>query len=183
MSKLFIPVLLGTTREGRKSEAAAKYIEKLLNQREEVESVLVDPRELNLPGDGHEPKDAGYGAVISKADAFFIVTPEYNHSFPGSLKRMLDSEYPNYKHKPVALAGVSSGPWGGIRTIQSLIPVLRKLGMVMMANDVMVTNSDSAFDDKGNPTDEHVTSGANAAIDELVILAKALQGTRTSASV
>ncbi len=179
MSKLFIPVLLGTSREGRRSKAAAKYIEKLLKERNGVESVMVDPRELNLPGDGHEPKDPKYNEIIRRADAFFIVTPEYNHSFPGSLKRMLDSEYPSYKYKPVAIAGVSSGGWGGIRAIQSLVPVLRQLGMVLMATDVMVTNSETAFDENGNPTNEHLESGANAAIDELILLAQTLKPIHT----
>ncbi len=178
MSKLFIPVLLGTSREGRRSEAVARYIEKLLNERENVETTLVDPREMNLPGDGHEPKDPKYREITKRADGFVIVTPEYNHSFPGSLKRMLDSEYENYKHKPVALVGVSSGGWGGTRAVQSLLPVVRKLGMIMMATDIYVTNVDDAFDEQGNPTNEHLESGAKAVLDELMLLAETLKPLR-----
>jgi len=178
MTKLFIPVLLGTVREGRTSEAAAKYIEKILSSQEEVETVLVDPRELDLPGDGSDIKDSKYSEITKRADAFVIVTPEYNHSFPGSLKRMLDSEYPNYKHKPVALVGVSSGAWGGIRAIQSLLPAVRKLGMVMIATDIYITNSENAFDEQGNPTNEHLESGAKAVLDELMLLAETLKPLR-----
>ncbi len=175
MSKLFIPVLLGTSREGRRSEAVAKYIEKLLNEREGVSTTIVDPRELDLPGDGREAEDLKYKEITKNADAFFIVTPEYNHSFPGSLKRMLDSEFSNYKYKPVAIAGVSSGNWGGTRAIQSLVPVLKTLSMVMMSRDVMVTNSREAFDKEGNPTDQHLKPGVNAVIDELLLLATTLR--------
>lgn len=179
MSKLFIPVLLGTIREGRRSEAAAKYIERRLSQREDVETVLVDPRELNLPGDGSDAKDPRYSDITKRADAFFIVTPEYNHSFPSSLKRMLDSEYPNYKHKPVAIAGVSSGPWGGIRAVESLLPTLRALGLILIQIDVLVTNSKEAFDNEGNPTNEHLETSVDTVIDELVLLAKSLQSARS----
>lgn len=178
MSKLFIPVLLGTVREGRTSEAVAMYIEDQLAKRENVESVLVDPRELDLPGDGSDAKDPMYGDITKRADAFFIVTPEYNHSFPGSLKRMLDSEYPNYKHKPVAVAGVSSGPWGGIRAVQSLMLALRKLGLVLLQEDVHVAHSKEAFDKQGNPTNKHLASSVNKVIDELILLAEVLQTAR-----
>ena len=178
MSKLFIPVLLGTIRQGRKSEAVAKYIESELAKRDGVETIAVDPRELNLPGDGSDAKDPKYSDITKRADAFFVVTPEYNHSFPGSLKRMLDSEYPNYKYKPVAVAGVSSGAWGGIRAVQSLMPALRKFGLVLLQEDVHVTHSNEAFDEQGNPTNEHLESSVNKTIDELILLATALQSVR-----
>src|SRR5689334_836008 len=98
MEKLFIPVLLGTTRPKRESIKAAKLVASVGKTIEEIEIQLVDPSEYNFPFDGNDPenKDPRYSELTKRADGFFIVTPEYNHSFPGSLKRMLDSELQNY---------------------------------------------------------------------------------------
>jgi len=89
------------------------------------------------------------GEITAKADAFFIVTPEYNHSFPGSLKRMLDSELANYNHKPVALAGCSDGNWGGVRAVESLVPAVRETGLVVLSWDVYFPWIQNIFDDSG----------------------------------
>jgi NAD(P)H-dependent FMN reductase len=111
MEKLFIPILLGTTRPKRQSVKVAKLVEEIGFTIPEIEVKLIDPLDYNFPFDGNdeENKDHRYTKITGQADAFFIVTPEYNHSFPGTLKRMLDSELSNYIHKPVAIAGVSNG--------------------------------------------------------------------------
>jgi NAD(P)H-dependent FMN reductase len=62
--------------------------------------------------------------------------PEYNHSFPGLLKHVLDTNLKEYIHKAVGVCGVSAGPFGGARMIESLLPVLRELGLVTIFWDV-----------------------------------------------
>lgn len=177
MSDLRIPVLLGTTREKRRSSRPAKFIVDYLNKREGVTSELVDPKELSFPGDGNDPegKDPKYTEITINADGFVIVVPEYNHSFPGSLKRMLDSELKNYIHKPVNFVGVSSGGFGGVRAIESLVPVVRELGMVATFADIMVKGSNDAFDDNNQPTDSEFVKRLDKAIDELVWYARTLK--------
>lgn len=177
MDELFIPVLLGTTREGRKSEAVASYIKSVIESRDGVTTELIDPRDLKFEGDGNNEgaNDPRYTDITARADGFIIVVPEYNHSFPGSLKRMLDSELKNYIHKPAGLVGVSAGGWGGIRAIQSLVPVLRELGMAVTFSDVMVTNSYKAFDEEGQPTNDHLVSSVEKLLDELIWYAKTLK--------
>ena len=97
MEKLFIPILLGTTRPKRQSLLAAQLVAKVGKSIPEITVKLVDPADYHFPFDGNdnEHKDPSYSQLTQKADAFFIVTPEYNHSFPGTLKRMLDSELKN----------------------------------------------------------------------------------------
>ena len=97
MSKLTVAVLAGTTREKRESIKAARYVADFGKTLASADIVLVDPKDFQFAGDGNDPegKDPRYSEITKKADAFFIVTPEYNHSFPGSLKRMLDSELEN----------------------------------------------------------------------------------------
>ncbi|MEO5950107.1 MAG: NAD(P)H-dependent oxidoreductase [Candidatus Saccharimonadales bacterium] len=154
--KLTIAVLGGTTRVQRESIKAAHYVAEFGRQLQGVDIIFVDPKDLNLPGDGNDPeaKDPKYSEITAKADAFFIVTPEYNHSFPGSLKRMLDSELGNYNHKPVALAGASNGNWGGIRAVESLVPAIRETGLVVLSWDVYFPYVQNIFNEDGSIKDE-----------------------------
>lgn len=148
---LTIAVLGGTTREQRESIKAARYVAGFGAKLPGVEIIFVDPKEFNFPGDGNDPegKDPRYSEITARADAFFIVTPEYNHSFPGSLKRMLDSELANYNHKPVAIAGASNGNWGGVRAVEQLCLAIRELGLVVMSWDVYFPRVQDTFDDDG----------------------------------
>lgn len=146
-----IAVLIGTTREKRESVKAARYIAEFGRTIDNVEIILVDPKEYDFAGDGNDPegKDLRYTDITARADAFFVVTPEYNHSFPGSLKRMLDSELANYNHKPVAFAGVSNGNWGGVRAVEALVPAIRETGLVVMSWDVYFPYVQNMFDERG----------------------------------
>lgn len=177
MATLFIPILAGTTRPDRKSIHAAKLIFEVSKEYKEIESVLVDPTEFTFPGDGNDPegKDPRYTDITKRADAFFIVTPEYNHSIPGSLKRMLDSELENYVHKPVAIAGVSKGPWGGVRAIESLVPMVREMGMVATFTDVQFPKINDLFDKHGTLQDNAQIPRIKKAFDELLWMTKALK--------
>ncbi len=174
---LNIVVIAGTTRKQRQSINAARFIAEVGSSLEGVSTVLVDPVTLNLPGDGNDPegKDPVYSEITAKADAFFIIVPEYNHSFPGSLKRVLDSELQNYIHKPVALAGVSAGPWGGIRAVESLVPVVRELGLVVTHADVYFPKIQEVFDPEGNLLNEYYKGSVERAFGELVWMARALK--------
>ena len=147
---LTIAVLAGTTRVQRESIKAAKFVAEIGRQQPGVEIIFVDPKDFTFPGDGNDPegKDPRYSEITAKADAFFIVTPEYNHSFPGSLKRMLDSELQTYNHKPVALAGCSNGNWGGTRAVESLVPAIRETGLVVMSWDVFFPYVQNKFDEQ-----------------------------------
>lgn len=174
--KLTIAVLAGTTRVQRRSINAAKWVADFMSAQPNVEIILVDPEDFNFPGDGNDPegKDPRYGEITAKADAFFIVTPEYNHSFPGSLKRMLDSELQNYNHKPVGFAGVSDGNWGGTRAIESLVPAVRETGLVVLSWDIYFPWVQNIFDESGNMKQEYVeryTKNLQKLYDELVWMA------------
>lgn len=155
--KITLAVLGGTTREKRESIKAARYIAEVAGRQEGVEVIFVDPKDFNFPGDGNDPegKDPRYTAIVEKADAFFIVTPEYNHSFPGSLKRMLDSELALYNHKPVAFAGASDGNWGGVRAVEALLTAVRETGLVAMSWDVYFPYVNKMFNEDGSIQEEH----------------------------
>jgi NAD(P)H-dependent FMN reductase len=177
MDTLFIPVLLGTTRPHRLSENVVKLIVKVGQTIPEIRIQLIDPLEYSFPFDGNDPenKDPRYSKLTAEADGFFIVTPEYNHSFPGSLKRMLDSELQNYIHKPVAFAGVSNGIFGGARAIESLIPTVREMGMAVTFSDVYFPQAQNIFDESGNIKDEGYVKRIVRAYTELIWMARSLK--------
>lgn len=157
MDGITIAVLAGTTRARRESIKAARYIADFARRLDGVEVIFVDPVDFNFPGDGNDPegKDPRYTAIVEKADAFFIVTPEYNHSFPGSLKRMLDSELRRYNHKPVAFAGASNGNWGGVRAVEALLTAIRETGLVTLSWDVYFPYVQNIFTEDGSIKDEY----------------------------
>lgn len=178
-----IAVLAGTTRQQRMSIHAAHWIAEFGRQLPGVEIIFVDPMEFNFPGDGNDPesKDPRYTEITAKADAFFVVTPEYNHSFPGSLKRMLDSELANYNHKPIAFAGCSDGNWGGTRAIESLVPAVRETGLVALSWDVYFPWIQKIFDESGNMTPESAeryTKSVKKLYNELIWMAQLFKAGR-----
>jgi NAD(P)H-dependent FMN reductase len=180
---LVIAVLGGTTRVQRESIQAARYIADFASRRAGVEVLFVDPKDFTFPGDGNDPegKDPKYTEIVSRADAFFIVTPEYNHSFPGSLKRMLDSELELYNHKPVAFAGASSGNWGGVRAVESLLTAVRETGLVAMSWDVYFPRVQDIFDESGHMKEEHTEryeAQLGKLFDELLMFARLLKTVR-----
>ncbi|AFY53049.1 putative flavoprotein [Rivularia sp. PCC 7116] len=156
MSNIFIPVILSTTREGRMSEPVAKFVCEQVQKWNGVETELIDIRQLKFPMDdaGESIKDAQFSATCQRADGFIIVVPEYNHSFPGILKHVLDTNLKEYIHKAVGICGVSAGPFGGARVIQSLLPVMRELGLVTTFYDLNFGGVNNLFDDSGKLLDE-----------------------------
>jgi NAD(P)H-dependent FMN reductase len=177
MRPLQIAVLEGTTRARRESVHAAKLVAEVGREQKGVEIIYVDPVDFHFEGDGNDPegKDPRYTDITAKADAFFIVTPEYNHSIPGSLKRMLDSELANYIHKPVAFAGVSSSRWGGVRAIEALVVTVREMGMAATFTDVHFPNVATLFDDEGELVDPLYRHLVQKSYDELIWMARALK--------
>lgn len=182
MEKYTIAVIEGTSRPGRESIHAARLVADIGRKREDTEIIFVDPDAFAFEKDGNndELKIPEYTAITEKADAFFIVTPEYNHGYPGGLKRMLDSEFGNYKHKPVALAGVSDGPWGGVRVIEHLVPSLRKMGFILLQYDVHFPNVNDVFNDAGELQDQKYINRVEKIYDELLWMTKTLKAAKNA---
>src|SRR3954453_2922437 len=98
---LYLPVLLGTVRQGRASANAARFVTDRLAARSGVETELIDIATLLLRTDdaGEATKDPDPAAKLTRADGLILVSPEYNHSFPGLLKHVLDAYLKEYIHK------------------------------------------------------------------------------------
>ena len=183
---LFIPVILGTVRKGRASENVAKFVFEQVTKREGVETEFIDIRELNFPNDdaGEQIKNPQFSATCARADGLVLIVPEYNHGYPGMLKHVLDSNLKEYIHKAVGICGVSAGGFGGVRVIESLLPVMRELGLVTIFWDGNFSGAQQLFDADGKIKDEatHVKR-MDKFLGELIWMSKVLRHGRENISL
>ena len=184
MSDLFLPMLLGTNRTLRKSVFAAHWLLGEMQQRPEIETRLFDVAEFALPHDdyGQEIKEQfpEWRDAIIRADGLVIVTPEYNHGYPGALKAVLDLLLREYIHKAVAFVGVSAGPWGGTRVIEALLPTARELGLAVTFTDLNFPRIERVFDAEGKLLDPLFEKRAADFLDELMWLSRVLKWGRAN---
>jgi NAD(P)H-dependent FMN reductase len=183
--KLFIPVILGTTRQGRQSENVAKFLTEQVGLRDGIETELIDIREIPLShvDAGQHIKDPGFSATCMRADAFIIVAPEYNHGYPGLLKHVLDTNLKEYIHKAVGICGVSAGPFGGTRVIQNMLPVMRELGLMTIFWDGNFSNVQNIFDASGELIEQAWIRRLDKFLKELIWMAKVLRYGRENVSL
>ncbi|MEQ1645603.1 MAG: NAD(P)H-dependent oxidoreductase [Pyrinomonadaceae bacterium] len=178
-NKLFLPLILGTTRKERKSENVANWLLSKMQERDDIETQVFDVRDFDIPRDNYGTELGAdfpeWRDAIVRADGLVIVTPEYNHGYPGSLKSVLDLLLKEYIHKAVAFVGVSAGPWGGTRVIESMVPMVRELGLTPTFTDLNFPSVGQTFDDAGNLLDETYQKRSGAFLDELVWMATTLR--------
>lgn len=184
MSELSLPILLGTNRKLRKSEFVARWLLGEMQKRPEIQTRLFDVAEFALPHDdyGQGLKDSfpEWRDAIIHADGLVIVTPEYNHGYPGSLKAVLDLLLQEYIHKAVAFVGVSAGPWGGTRVIEAMLPMARELGLAVTFTDLNFPHVQRTFDEHGKLLDLAFEKRAAAFLDELVWMSRVLKWGRAN---
>jgi len=184
MSELFLPMLLGTNRKLRKSELAARWLLGEMQKRPEIETHLFDVAEFALPRDdyGQEIKEQfpEWRDAIIRADGLVIVTPEYNHGYPGPLKAVLDLLLREYVHKAVAFVGVAAGPWGGTRVIEALVLTARELGLAVSFTDLNFPKIHRVFDAEGKLLEPAFEKRAADFLDELVWMSRVLKWGRAN---
>jgi NAD(P)H-dependent FMN reductase len=166
---LYVPIILGTARKGRQSENAAVFV---LEKAKEYgfETELLDVRDYRIKAtDNTEnlPEAKKLEPKIFKADAIIIVSPEYNHSYPGELKMMLDMLYLQFRNKPVGICGVSSGVLGGARMVEVLRLSCLAFHMVPVGEAVYFSKIKDLFDENGRITDSSFHKKVEKFFDEL----------------
>lgn len=187
---LNIPIILGSVREGRKSEAPARHVlEKV--KAAGYATQLVDFKEIPLPFYNAptvpvvfyktkypDPNAQKWSDIARAADAFIIVSPEYNHGIPGVLKNALDWGYLEFEKKPFGLVGVSNGTVAGARMIEAIRLTIENFGSVAMRETVMIGPIEKYFDDTGKLLDESLNKKIDGLINSLVWWAEALKKAR-----
>jgi NAD(P)H-dependent FMN reductase len=179
VDKLLLPVLLGTNRKQRSSVHPAKWLVAEMEKRPEIETRLFDAADFAFPHDDYGQAIKGlfpeWRDTIIKADGLVIVTPEYNHGYPGVLKAVLDLLLKEYIHKAVAFVGVSYGPWGGTRVIEAMVTMVRELGLAVTFTDLNFPKVQKTFDTEGKLLDPAYEKRVKEFLDELVWMSSALR--------
>jgi NAD(P)H-dependent FMN reductase len=128
---MYIPVVLGTGREGRNSERVAKFVLRILKEKG-FETELVDVRDFESARTvakwAPDETSERWREIVKKSDKIFLVTPEYNFSFPGELKILFDRLMDDYNDKEIFVGSVSAGPFAGVRVVEELKHYLTSLG-------------------------------------------------------
>jgi NAD(P)H-dependent FMN reductase len=177
---MYIPVILGTARQGRQSEKAARF---MLQKAQEagLESEIIDVRDYRLEATDKTEKSPSARRLAKKAgraDGFIIVSPEYNHGYPGELKMMLDMLSSQYANKPVGICAVSSGALGGARMVEQLRLVCLTFHMVPTGEAVHFSKVLELFDEEGRLLGRTQHEQAERLLDELIRYARALKAER-----
>lgn len=187
-SHLKIAVILGSTRDGRFGPAVATWVLDHIAQRDDMTADLIDLVEtplptvfpvLGQPPATQEAKDllAAVSPRLAAADAFVIVTPEYNHSFPAALKNAIDWHGREWHAKPVGF--VSYGAFSaGLRAVEQLRLVLAELHAVTIRDGVGFQRAWEQFDGDGKAADPAADTAAKIMLDQLAWWAHALREAR-----
>ena len=184
---LRVAAIVASTREGRLADAVAAWFLGVAAARADLEVETIDLALTPLPGRLPErhPRRGGYGndvapfaARIARAEAFVLITPEYNHGYPGALKNALDLVDSEWRAKPVAFVSYG-GVAGGVRAVEQLRQVAVELHMAPLRDAVAVPMARRAF--AGGvllDPDGRIADDAARMLDRLVWWGRALAAAR-----
>ncbi|MEV8017714.1 NAD(P)H-dependent oxidoreductase [Streptomyces sp. NPDC086554] len=185
---LQIAVVIGSTREGRFAPVVTRWLTGHLDRRDDMKADVVDLAETELPtalpafggplAPGTEEALAVVSPRLDAADAFVFVTPEYNHSFPASLKNAIDWHGKEWHGKPIAFVSYG-GLSGGLRAVEQLRVVMAELNAMTIRNTVSFHNAYGKFGEDGTVDDPAVDTAADALLDQLAWWAHALRDAKS----
>jgi NAD(P)H-dependent FMN reductase len=184
-------VLIGSVREGRFGPVVASWIADRARDHGAFEVDVVDLADFEIPlvlpaespkfaGSAY-PRPAGMAdltARLDAADGFVVVTPEYNHSYPASLKAAIDWHFWQWTAKPVAFVSYG-GAAGGRHAVLHLENVLTELHAVTIRDGLSFPNYFTTFEDD-QPLDPQATDYAKAMLTQLAWWTTALRQARTT---
>jgi len=157
-----VSIISSSIREGRKSHNVALYFQNYLTENKLATSEIIDLKAYNFPIFAGTIKTLikpaenvlDFAGKIKSSDGVIIVTPEYNGGYPASLKNAIDLLYDEWKHKPVAIATVSSGPFAGSQVLVALQFTLWKMMAWTIPAQFSVPTVDKAYDETGKALDK-----------------------------
>lgn len=194
MSKL--EIIIGSTRPTRAADLVAPWVIERARAHGAFEVEVLDLRDWPLPMFGEhagtigditdptysEPTVRRWNTKIKEADAFLVITPEYNHSVPGVLKNAIDNVFVSYglRNKPLASVGYSGGTVGGARAIEHLAHIAVEAEAVPLRNSVLMAHVREAMGENGRPKDPRSEAALQIALDDLAWWSKALEAARAA---
>lgn len=183
-----LKIIIASTRPGRKGPAIASWILEIAKKHPDFDVELLDLAEINLPfldepnhprlHQYHHEHTKNWSRIITAADAFIFVTPEYNYGYPATLKNALDFLFIEWNYKPVAFVSYG-GIAGGTRAVQMLKQVVTTLKMVPLVESVNIPFFAKHIDSQGQfIADDTMNKTANDMLLELSNWTKGLAGMR-----
>ncbi|WP_121353696.1 NADPH-dependent FMN reductase [Flavisolibacter nicotianae] len=160
-----IALLSSSVRIGRNSHRVALYLKQYVTEHSLGTVDLIDLNEYQFPVFDErlrfmkDPPAAvlQFAERITKADGVIIVTPEYNGGYPAALKNAIDLLYPEWKRKPIGIATVSAGAFGGSQVGPSLAFLFLKIGALVTPAVFRVPKVQDAYNKDGVPVDKETT--------------------------
>jgi NAD(P)H-dependent FMN reductase len=178
---LKVTLVIGSNRHGRFGPVVADWLLAHLRARADLLPRVVDVAETAaLPTTLARAPEATSALTditpkLATADAFVVLTPEYNHSFPAGLKNLIDWHFTEWQAKPVALVSYG-GLAGGLRAVEHLRQVFAELHAVTVRDTVSFHNAHASFDDEGRLGDPTAAdAAAKSMLDQLVWWGRALR--------
>lgn len=158
--KVRLAIIIGSIRTDRFCPTPARWIAEHARRRPDLDVDLIDLADAEVPpvlgGDSHdEPvpsQVAALGERLAAAEAFILVTPVYNRSFPGSVKNAIDWFYAEWQLKPIGFISYG-GTFGGVESINALRTVFAEFDAVALADAITFPNFWETFDDDSRPVD------------------------------
>ncbi|WP_119731709.1 NADPH-dependent FMN reductase [Thermomonospora amylolytica] len=179
-----LAIIIASTRKGRRGPTVARWFAGRARAYSGVGIDLIDLADTGIPAVApdftDEPPETvrALGERLARAEAFAVVTPEYNHSFPASLKTMIDWYHAEWRAKPVGFVSYG-GLAGGLRAVEHLRQVFAELHATTVRDTVSFHNVGERFGDDGEPTDpEGCNAAAKVLLDQLVWWGRALRDAR-----
>ncbi|SFN58874.1 MULTISPECIES: NADPH-dependent FMN reductase [unclassified Streptomyces] len=168
---LKIGVLIGSVRTGRFADKISQWFISEIGKRENMEThvidlsepALVDELKLTLDPSGAPDGVPSLAQRIGGMDGFVVITPEYNHGYPASLKLAIDYVYSEWRAKPVGFVSYG-GMAGGLRAVEQLRQVFAELHAVTLRDTVSFHMAWEKFDEDGRPHDAVGATKASAVL-------------------
>ncbi|MFI8324526.1 NADPH-dependent FMN reductase [Streptomyces sp. NPDC085529] len=185
-TQLRLALIVGSTRTGRFGPTVAGWFADRVRDHTAFDVEVIDLADLRLPpalpafGADPGPLAEELGSRLARADAFTVVTPEYNHSFPAPLKDVIDRFRTPWHAKPVGFVSYG-GMSGGLRAVEQLRLVFAELHAVTVRDQVSFHNVWECFDTEGRP--HHPSAAETAAkqlLDQLAWWGRVLHTARTT---
>ncbi|MFJ9034963.1 NADPH-dependent FMN reductase [Streptomyces sp. NPDC102406] len=181
---LRVAIVIGSTRDGRLAPTVgAWFTEQARTHAPGTHFDVIDLTDLSLPDNHpgwdhvHTPEQAELAARVDAADAYVIVTPEYNHSFPAHLKHFIDLHRTEWQAKPVGFVSYG-GLGGGLRAVEQLRLVFAELHAVTVRDGVSFHRVTADHFTEDGP--QGATEAAKVLLDQLDWWAQALRTARSA---
>ncbi|MFI9010008.1 NADPH-dependent FMN reductase [Actinosynnema sp. NPDC053489] len=177
---LVLTVLTSSLRTGRFAPVVADWFLRRAREHDGLVVTCVDLDEVITPRLWSDPSQGPkWRRVVGGSDAFVVVTPEYNHSYPGLLKHAIDSLNQEWHRKPVGFVSYG-GLSGGLRAVEALRLVFAELYAVSIRDTVSFHGARACFDEEGEPLDRVAAeTAALRLLNELTWWARALRTARS----